>query len=164
MKDLTLVKMSVADLLKTHVNIQEELRRRDVLRTANNPTGDLAEYLFCEAFNWIQAINSQSGYDAIDNENTRYQIKGRRVHYRNKSRQMSALRNLASRPFDVLAGVLFDDTYKISRAALVPFEIVLEQAAYSKHTNSHIFHLRDSVWEVDGVVDVTKPLHKVLSV
>jgi len=128
----TLANMSVAELLSNHVDIQDELRRRGVLRTANNPTGDLAEYLFCQAFQWTQATNSQSGYDAIDYENIRYQIKGRRIPAQSKSRQMSALRNLPSRPFDILAGVLFDETYKISRAALVPFEVVMELAAYSK--------------------------------
>ena len=38
---------SVAELLALHVAIMEELRARNVLRSANNPTGDLAEYLFC---------------------------------------------------------------------------------------------------------------------
>ncbi|WP_274875112.1 hypothetical protein [Sinorhizobium meliloti] len=39
-----------AELLKLHAAIMEELRNKNVLRSANNPTGDLAEYLFCAAF------------------------------------------------------------------------------------------------------------------
>ena len=35
----------------------EELRAREVVRSANNPTGDLAEYLFCVAFKWKQEGN-----------------------------------------------------------------------------------------------------------
>lgn len=38
--------LSVAELLVLHAEIGEELRERGVVRSANNPTGDLAEYLF----------------------------------------------------------------------------------------------------------------------
>src|SRR5690606_22222507 len=80
--------LSVAELLVLHAQIGEELRDRGVVRSANNPTGDLAEYLFCRAFNWKQAPNSERGYDAIGSDGIRYQIKGRRIHRRNKSRQL----------------------------------------------------------------------------
>ena len=51
--------LSVIDLLRLHVSALGELRRRGVLRTANAPTGDLAEHLFCGAFSWERAANSQ---------------------------------------------------------------------------------------------------------
>ena len=38
--------LSVRGLLGLHVAALDELRRRGVLRTENNPTGDYAEYLF----------------------------------------------------------------------------------------------------------------------
>jgi hypothetical protein len=31
------------------------VRTRGILRSSNNPTADLAEYLFCRAFNWKTA-------------------------------------------------------------------------------------------------------------
>ena len=40
---------SIAELLALHAGIMAELRKREVLRSANNPTGDFAEYLFCSA-------------------------------------------------------------------------------------------------------------------
>ena len=36
-------------------------RRRGVARSANSPTGSLAEFLFCRAFAWEQAPNSGKG-------------------------------------------------------------------------------------------------------
>jgi hypothetical protein len=45
---------SISELLALYVAVMEELRERDVLRSANNPTGDFAEYLFCRAFGWTQ--------------------------------------------------------------------------------------------------------------
>lgn len=38
--------------------------RRGVIRSANNPTGDLAEHLFCKAFGWKQAGDFQAIVDA----------------------------------------------------------------------------------------------------
>jgi len=149
---------SVSELLSLHARIGESLRDRGVVRSANNPTGDLAEYLFCKAFGWDQAPNSEHGFDATGGDGTRYQIKGRRIHRRNRSRQLSAIRNLHCRPFDVLAGVLFDDDFQIMRAALVPFEIVERRATYVAHTNSSKLMLRDEVWGEDGVDDVTNQL------
>ena len=119
---------SVADLLALHAAIGEALRGRGVLRSANNPTGDLAEYLFCMAFDWAQENNSARAFDATDADGTRYQIKGRRLHRRNKSRQLSAIRDLDG--FETLAAVLFDDRFRVMRAALIPAS---EVRAHSTH-------------------------------
>lgn len=147
--------LTAAGLLNLHAQIGEELRERGIVRSANNPTGDLAEYLFCAAFGWTQAPNSEPGYDATGPDGTRYQIKGRRVHRRNPSRQLSAIRNLAGMHFDMLAGVIFDDNFRVIRAALIPRDVIEGQSTYVAHTNSHRFILRENVWSAPGVIDVT---------
>jgi len=150
---------TIAELLALHAAVMEELRERGVLRSANNPTGDLAEYLFCEAFGWAQEKNSAKGFDATGKDGTRYQIKGRRLHQRNKSRQLSAIRDLDG--FDVLAAVLLDDDYRVTRAALIPAAVVDERSTYVKHTNSHRFMLQDDVWGDADVSDVTDRLRVI---
>jgi hypothetical protein len=150
---------SVTELLAIHVAAMEELRSRGVLRSANNPTGDLAEFLFCEACAWNQENNSAKAFDAMDQDGTRYQIKGRRVHRRNHSRQLSAIRSLEG--FDTLAAVLFNADYEINRAALIPSSVVREHATYVEHTNSQRFLLRDQIFTFDGVRDVTEVLRGV---
>lgn len=150
-----LAALSVAELLVLHAQIGEELRDRGVVRSANNPTGDLAEYLFCRAFGWKQAPNSERGYDATGPDVTRYQIKGRRIHRRNKSRQLSAIRDIEKGHFQVLAAVLFDDDFNVMKAALVPISLVAERSKFIQHTNSNKFILRDDVWSAPGVRDVT---------
>nr|WP_321482592.1 hypothetical protein [uncultured Cohaesibacter sp.] len=150
-----LVQLTTAKLLALYAQIGEELRSRGIVRTANNPTGDLAEYLFCSAFGWTPAPNSQQGYDATGPDGIRFQIKGRRVHRRNPSRQLSAIRDLAGGHFDMLAGVIFDDDFCVVRAALIPRSVVEAQSTYNAHTNSHIFVLRDDVWSALEVHDVT---------
>jgi hypothetical protein len=153
--------MRVAELLALHAQIGEELRGRGVVRSANSPTGDLAEHLFCVAFGWQQAPNSERGYDATGSDGTRYQIKGRRIHRRNKSRQLSAIRDLAGGHFDILAAVLFDDDYNVTRAALIPRTVVETRSAYIAHTNSNKFMLRDEIWSLENVEDVTEQIRTV---
>lgn len=150
---------SISQLLALHASVIEELRERGVLRSANNPTGDLAEYLFCSAFGWTQKANSAKAFDATGDDGARYQIKGRRIHRRNKSRQLSAIRNLGG--FDILAAVLLDDDYRVMRAALIPAEVVRNHSAYNEHTNSYRFLLRDRIWEAPGVIDATDRLRVV---
>ena len=112
--------LSVAELLKLHSQVSEELRDRGVTRSSNNPVGDLAETLFCRALGWAQAPNSEKGFDATGPDGTRYQIKSRRIVRRNTSRQLSAIRNLQDGTFDVLAGILFNKIYEVTRVALIP--------------------------------------------
>ncbi|MGO3743007.1 hypothetical protein [Kerstersia sp.] len=153
---------SVADLLLRHTQIHEALLARGVLRSANSPTGDLAEYLFCRAFGWQQAKASERGFDATGADGTRYQIKGRQIGRGNASRQLSAIRDLQGGHFDVLAGVLFGEGFKVLKAALIPVAYVIGKARFSPHTRSSIFMLRDEVWQAPGVRDVTAEIEATL--
>ena len=153
---MNLKAQSIPELLALHAALLEELRARGVLRSENNPTGDLAEYLFCSAYGWQQYSNSEKALDATGEDGTRYQIKGRRLTRRNQSRQLSAIRDLDG--FDVLAAVLFDELYRVVRAALIPVGVVRLYSTFTAHTNSYRFLLRDEVWDADQVIDATDRL------
>lgn len=153
-----LANLAVSELLQLHGDVLDELRSRDVLRSANGPSGDYAELLFCRAFGWDMRNNSSSGYDATDAAGVRYQIKCRRITPTNKSRQLSFIRNLPDRPFDVLAGVLLDPAFRVIRAVLAPVELVQERATYVAHVNAWRLLLRDAIWDSPGVRDVTDAL------
>ena len=140
--------------------ILDELRRREIVRSANNPISDYAELLFCKAYSWTRENNSAAGYDATDQNKVRYQIKARRLTPNNRSRQLSAIRKLDEDPFDVLAGVLFDDKFLVLKAILLPIAAVRARAVHVLHTNSWKFLLRDDVWNEPGAQDVTKQIRK----
>lgn len=150
--------LTVPQLLKLHGDVLDELRRREIVRSSNNPASDFAELLFCRAFGWKREGNSASGHDATDGEGRRYQIKARRLTAHNTSRQLSAIRKLPDRPFDALAGVLFDSAYALLRAAVIPVDVVIARCARVEHTDSWKFMLRDDIWTVAGVQDVTPEL------
>jgi hypothetical protein len=142
-------------LLRLHYRVLDELKARGIIRSANAPIGEFAELLFCEAFGWTRAEkNSNAGFDAIDQEGQRIQIKARRI-VGLASRQLGSLRNLQRRPFDRLAAVLFSKDLEIIRAAIIPFDVVRAASVYAAHTNSFRFMLEDKVWNMPGVQDVT---------
>lgn len=149
------------ELLRLQAEVMEELHRRGVVRTRNNPVGDLAEELFCRAFHWKREGNSARSIDAVAEDGARYQIKARRMTTANTSRQLSAIRDLAGAHFDFLAGALFDLDFTIRRAAIIPHAIVLRRAKYVAHTNSSKFMLTDDVWLEPGVIDVTQQLRAI---
>ena len=150
--------LKVRELLKMHADINTELRRREILRSANGPSGDYAELLFARAFRWKLQSKSASGFDAMDESGTRYQIKCRRLTPQNRSRQLSFMRRLDTRPYDVLAAVLLNEDFRVMRAALIPVEVVVEAAKFVASVNGWRFILRDAVWSIPEVRDVTDEL------
>lgn len=149
---------SVIELLQFNAEVLDELRRRNILTTSNAPLGDYAEWLFRKAFGWLPAGNLAKDIDAIGDDGTRYQVKARRPHAQNKSRQLGALRRLDAANFDMLAAVLFSQDFTVMRAALIPHKVVLEHATYVQATNSWKLILADQMWNVPGVEDVTAAL------
>jgi hypothetical protein len=137
-----------------------ELKARGITRSTNNPIADYAELLFVTALRLEHATKSTKGYDALDRAGLKYEIKGRRVTGHNSSRQLSALRELDQKHFDFLGGVLFNEDFSVHRACLVPHRQVLSNSKHIIHTNSWTFFLRDSIWNIQGVVDVTAKLQK----
>lgn len=142
-------------LLRVYSQTLEELRRRGVVRSSNSPVADYAEKIAARALGLTLIGKSSAGHDAVDAAGQRYQIKGRRVTSHNASRQLSFIRNLDVRPFDSLVGVLFDAEFAVQRACVIPFEIVQARAGFSKHVHAHRLMLRDEVWSIAGVRDVT---------
>lgn len=147
--------LSDRQLLDLHCAVMEALRARGIVRTSNNPVSDYAETIVARALAAQLATNSQSGYDAVGQDGTRYQIKARRLTVPNGSPQLSAIRNLGAAPFDHLAAVVFDDRLAVQYAALIPIDVVTRLARYRVHTNSHTLYLRRTVLNEPGVVDIT---------
>ena len=147
--------MADHDLLQAYSELMKELRVRGIVRSSNNPVADYAEQLVATKLGLTLQTKSAKGYDAVDSEGRRYQIKARRRTPENQSTQLSQLRNLDQKPFDFLVGVLFHADFSVEFAAVIPHPVVLADAGYSNHTNAHIFHLRPALADEAGVRDVT---------
>jgi hypothetical protein len=154
------VKGNDRQLLQVYADVLEELRNRGTLRSGNNPVADYAEALCARAFDWTLVTKSTKGHDAVDANGRRIEIKARRITIHNPSRQLSAIRGLEDRHFARLAGVLVDAQFRVLRAALIPYRVVQAEATFVVRTNSWRFLLRDGVWKLAGVVDITDELKK----
>lgn len=133
------------ELLQLQASITNELIKREIVRTQNNPLGDYTEWLVSEALDLELEVNSKSGFDAVDKTGTRIQIKGRRITLKNKSRQLSAIRKYEEKDFDDLIAVIFDENFNVIEACLIPHEVVGEYATYRKHVNGHVLNLKGPI-------------------
>ena len=150
--------MTTLELLDLFAQVLNELRRRGITRSTNNPVADYAEVLFEKALSLTRTAKSTKGHDAVDDEGKRYEVKARRVTSHNRSRQLSAIRNLNQVHFAYLAGVLFREDFSVWKACLIPHDIVLNRSTYIAHTNSWKLKLQDDIWNLPGVIDVTEKL------
>lgn len=155
--------LSNRQLLELHCSLMAKLRQRGVIRSSNNPVADYTESLVAKALGASLAVGSTAGFDAVTPDGTRVQIKGRRLTPENSSTQLSAIRNLAGKPFDVLAAVMFDKDLHVLYAALIPLSVVQEHGRYRAHTNAHTLHFRPSLLEAPGVRDITAEVRVAVS-
>lgn len=155
--------LQVSDLFELHGQILSELRRRGVVRSTNNPIADYAEYLCARALSLKVAAKSTKGFDAVCPAGKRYEIKARRVTSLNKSRELSAIRGLDPQQFDYLIGILFREDFRVWKACVIPHSVVKDHAAWSDHTNAWRFHLRDTLWSIPGVLDLTGQIQEAQS-
>lgn len=146
------------DLLRLHARVIDELRRRDVLRSKNNPVGDYAEWLVASRLGMSLEGKSNAGYDAIDAAGVRFQIKARRVTSDNGSRQMGVIRKLDEGHFDKLIAILFHSDFSVLAAYVMPHSMIAEFATYKSHPNGHVLHLRGKLLEDDRVQEITQKL------
>ena len=144
--------LSEVELLQIHSAVIDELRRRRVVKTKNNPIGDYTEWLVCNRLGLQVQENSRAAFDAVGPKGIRYQIKGRRSAA--NSVQFSSIRNLEQREFDFVVAVVFNEDYSVRLAVKIPHDVVPTLARYQAHTNGHNLILTVDAVEQDGVEDI----------
>ena len=145
------------ELLQAHTTLMEELKRRGVVRSKNQPVADYAEGLVCKKLN-LQIVETKSnpGYDAVDSNGIRYQIKSRQPTTENQSTQTSFIYSLEKKRFDFIIGVLFNEDYSVKLALKIPFDIVRKYAKFKKTNNANVLFLRSSLLREQPVEDITQ--------
>jgi hypothetical protein len=161
MADIDFAGLNNAEVLGLYARVMEELQVRGLTHSTNNPVANLAEKLVVGALSLKAKPESTKGHDAVCVNGFRYEIKGRRPTEKNKSRQLSFLRELDKGHFDFLVGVLFGKNLEVLKACIVPHATVLAKAKYNDYAKAWIFHLKDDVWGIAGVRDITDEIKKV---
>jgi hypothetical protein len=133
------------------------LRARGVVRTANAPAGDYAEYLVARALGGNLAHNSEKSWDVATPDDKHLQVKCR-VVFNPKTPSQRQLSPFRSFDFDVLVVVLFDDAYVVWRALQIPVALVRELAVHHDHVNGSVLFATDAIARLPGVTDMTQVL------
>lgn len=155
--ELELVPLS--ELFARYGSILRELRRREVVRTNDAPSGGWAEYLVCKYLAGKHAPKSEKSWDVLAPDRRRIQVKARVVFDpRNRGqRQLSSFRSFS---FDVLAVVLFDDLYAVWRPVLLPFDEVKKHTRPDSHVNGHRLMATDALLNAVAATDITEELRR----
>jgi hypothetical protein len=148
-------KLTVPELLQLNAWILGELRHRGIVRT-KNLLGDYTEWLVAKTLNLRLSGNSTAGYDAVDDEGNRFQIKGRQPTPENPSTQLGALRSLDKQDFDFLIGVLYDPDFTPKLVVKVPHPVIAQYARFTERVNAHRLHLQGALLRDPRVEDITR--------
>jgi hypothetical protein len=73
--DINVSGVSLSKLLILFGDLLDELKKRGVVKTRNNPVADYAEWVAAKALNLKLQESSNKSFDAIDDRKIKYQIK-----------------------------------------------------------------------------------------
>ena len=151
---------STSELFVSYRAVLAELRRREIVRTGNAPTGDYAETLVKVAFEGKLAPNSEKSWDVLTPQGEKLQVKSRLLDdpTKSKQRQLSPIRSWG---FDSLVIVLFDRTYLVWRSVKIPTELVRGTGRQSEWVNGELIVARDSLLNHPEAEDLTALLRGV---
>jgi hypothetical protein len=150
---------SVGELLSGYAKILTELRERGVVRSANAPAGDYAEWLCARALEATLVANfSVKSHDLVLANGQRVQVKARVTSEPPKAGQLQTS-PFRSWDFDLAAFVLLrDEDYEVRRAVLVPVVVVRTQSTHSSHVNGSFVMMRRSLLDHEDAEDITDAL------
>ena len=153
-RTLRLGHRGISDLLGIYGQVLHELNQRKVIRSANAPTGDYAEWLVQRALGGELQPNSNKSADLIVRRK-KIQIKARVLSDPEKSgqRQLSPFR---SWDFDDAVVVLFNHRYTVRRATRIKVDELKAAAREDRWVSGHRVIARDAL--LDRGRDITQKL------
>lgn len=155
---------TVAELLGDYARTLSQLRTRGVIRSANAPAGDFAEWLFQRALGG-QIVDSRSvrSYNLTLPDGDRVQVKARAVSDP-PSRGQLQTSPFRSWDFEFVGLLLLRDSdYTVLRAAMVPMEVVRASATLRTHVNGFVVQMTETLLGHAQAVDVTERLKAAAS-
>ena len=124
------------ELLADWAAIMRQLRLRDVVRTSNNPAGDIAEAVVAAHYSGERGSFSQAGWDVMTPDGERIQVKAMRVTEANLKRtNLSPIRDI---DYDSVVVVIFDEDFRTTEGLKLARSLVEELYVHREHVNGRI--------------------------
>lgn len=99
------------ELLSDWVAIMRQLRELGVIRTNNNPIGDIAEAIVHDHYGGERASFSQKGWDVRTPDGERIQVKSRR---KTPQSTPTVLSPISDDEYDSLVVILFNEDFQVT--------------------------------------------------
>ncbi len=128
-----------------------ELRKRDVVRTNNNPVGDIAEAIVAAHYSAERGSFSQAGWDVKTPDGERIQVKAMRTTETTKRRNLSPIRDA---DYDVVVIVIFDEDFRVSEGMRLSRQVVEELFEHKAYVNGRVITVTKPLREHPGVTTV----------
>ena len=135
---LDLSEMPTRQLLALWAQSLRELRDREIVRTFNNPIGDIAEALVALHYQGERGSFSQASWDVRTRRGELLQVKALRRTGAKTRRNLSPVR---SDGYDAVIVVIFAEDLRVEQALRVPQLVVNELFAWNDHIAGRIITL-----------------------
>jgi len=129
---------STPQLLADWAATMRELRVRDVIRTNNNPVGDIAEAIVAAYYDGERGGFSQAGWDVKTPDGERIQVKSMRTTPTTKRKNLSPIRDA---DYDSVVVVVFDEDFRVTKGLKLTREVAEELSSFRAHVNGRILYL-----------------------
>jgi ADP-ribosylglycohydrolase len=141
----------VRELLAVWGAVMNELRRQGVIRTNNNPIGDLAEALVAANFGGQRGNFSQAGWDVKLDDGTKLQVKALRLTAVSNRQNLSPVRAVAAENEpDAVVVVVFNEDFSLNECLWID-KATVDLLPVNKHVNGRIIRLNDQLRSLPGV-------------
>jgi hypothetical protein len=146
-----LSKMSTRELLALWARALRELRDRGVVRTFNNPIGDIAEALVALHYGGVRGSFSQASWDVRTPSGGLLQVKAMRRTGAKTRRNLSPVR---SDGYDAVIVVFSTEDLRVEEVISIPKSVVNELFAWNDHVAGRIIVVTKRLLEHPGVAKV----------
>lgn len=126
---------TIPQLLADWAAVMNELRLRDIIRTNNNPVGDIAEAIVAKYYEGIRGSFSQPGWDVKTPGGERIQVKAIRSTPTTSRRNVSPIRD---RAYDSVVIVVLDENFQVLEGLKLSRETVEDLFAHRPYVNGRI--------------------------
>jgi hypothetical protein len=135
---IDLSKLTTRELLALWAQSLRELRDREVVRTFNNPIGDIAEALVALRYDGERGSFSQASWDVRTPSGELLQVKALRRTGAKTRRNLSPVR---SDGYDAVIVVIFTEDLRVDETIRIPQAVVNELFAWNDHIAGRIITL-----------------------
>jgi hypothetical protein len=144
-------KCTTPELLGDWASIMRALRKRDVIRTNNNPVGDIAEAVVADHHEGERGSFSQAGWDVKTADGERIQVKALRKTPNHKRTMLSPIQDTE---YDAVVVILFNEDFQITEGLRLARPVVEDLFDHKDYVNGRVIRVTKKLREYPRVEQV----------